>query len=189
MGNWDAALFHAINGLAGRSDLIDGIMLALARPSSLIFPAILGFGYWFWINRRQALVGAAVLGGLILFADLIGAQVKHLVERARPCWVLHGVHQLVGCGGTFSFPSNHAANTAAIAAFLQILYPQTGWVSWPLIVVIGFSRVYVGAHYMTDVAGGWVLGAVLGSGIALVLARRKVFRPTTARLAQRAPQA
>ncbi len=92
-------------------------MLGLARPESLLVPGLCLFGYWLWIDRREALVGAAVLTTLVLLCDVVGAQVKLLVERARPCWVLEGIHELAGCGGTYSFPSNHALNTAAAAAF------------------------------------------------------------------------
>jgi len=171
-------MFHAINGLAGRSPIVDDAMILLARPSTLLVPGALLFGYWWWMSRRDALVGAGALATLVLLGDLIGAQLKHLVGRVRPCQLLEGVHQLVGCGGTFSFPSNHALNTAAAAAFAQVLYPLTGWVTWPLVVVIGFSRVYVGGHYVSDVVGGWVIGGALGVGAALLLRRSKALQPT-----------
>ena len=174
--NWDLNLFQAINGLAERSAALDWAMLALARPESLLVPGLCLFGYWLWIDRREALVGASVLTGLVLLGDVVGAQVKLLVGRARPCWVLEGIHELAGCGGTYSFPSNHALNTAAAAAFAQVLYPSTGWVAWPLVAMIGLSRVYVGAHFFSDVVGGWVIGALLGVGAALLLVRWPVFR-------------
>ena len=173
---WDVALFYAINGLAGQSAVVDEVMIVLARPSTLLVPGALLFGYWWWVSRRDALIGATALAVLVLLGDLLGAQVKHLVGRARPCQLLDGVHQLVGCGGTFSFPSNHALNTAAAAAFAQVLYPVTGWGTWPLVAVIGFSRVYVGGHYVSDVLGGWIIGGALGAGAALLLRRWKTFQ-------------
>jgi undecaprenyl-diphosphatase len=174
----DEAVFYAINGLAQQSEIADEAMLALARPDSLFVPAALVLGYWLWLNRREALIGAMLLTGLIALGDLLGAEVKNVVGRIRPCHLLSGVHQIIGCGGTFSFPSNHALNTAAAAAFAQVLYPATGWVTWPLVAMIGFSRVYVGAHYASDVLGGWAMGATIGTGAALLLLRWSVFRPT-----------
>lgn len=158
----DENLFRAINGLAGQSAVADWFMMALAQSSNLFLPGLLLFVYWLWLDKREALVGSAVLACVLVINDFIGAQVKHLVARPRPCRVLDSIHQLAGCGGTYSFPSNHAMNTAAAAAFAQILYPSSGWVTWPLVVLIGFSRVYVGAHYVTDVVGAWALGAGIG---------------------------
>jgi membrane-associated phospholipid phosphatase len=108
----------------------------------------------------------------------LGGQLKWVFERVRPCRALSESVKVGpnGCGGLFSFPSNHAANTAAVAAFLQVLYPKSGWVSWPIVAVIGFARVYVGAHYVTDVLGGWMVGGLLGAGAALALLRWSRFR-------------
>jgi undecaprenyl-diphosphatase len=171
----DESLCRAINGLAGQSAIADWFMLALAQSSNLLLPGLLVFVYWFWRDKREALVGSAVLAGVIVGNDFIGAQVKHLVARPRPCQVLDAIHQLAGCGGTFSFPSNHAMNTAAAAAFAQVLYPATGWVTWPLVALIGVSRVYVGAHYASDVVGAWILGGLLGAGAGLALRRWSIF--------------
>ncbi|MEW6544089.1 MAG: phosphatase PAP2 family protein [Nitrospirota bacterium] len=175
--DWDTTFFLTINGLAERSAGADWIMLALGWTTSLAVPGALAFSYWLWLNRREALIGGVTLTVLVVLGDLLGAQLKHLVGRVRPCHVLTGIHQLTGCGGTFSFPSNHALNVATVAAFFQVLYPATGWVTWPVVVLAGFSRVYVGAHYATDVLGGWLIGAALGAGAALWLTRWPAFRP------------
>ncbi len=173
---WETEPVVLINGLAQQSPWLDWVMLALSQSSSLVVPGLLLGGYWIWCNRREALIGGGTLTLLILLSDWVGAQVKHLVGRERPCQVLDSLHTLAACGGTGSFPSNHAINTAAAAMFLHVLYPRSGWVSWPIVVLVGVSRLYLGAHYVTDVLGGWVIGSMAGAGAALLLLRRPVFR-------------
>ena len=159
--DWDVNLLLAINGWAGRWLWLDDSFSAISRPAYVAVPAVLGFAYWFWKNRRQALVGAVVLGCLIGSADFLGMQLKRIVDRPRPCWALSEVYVARGCGRAPSFPSNHAVNSAAAATFFQLLFPATGWISWPLVGIIGLSRVFIGAHYPTDVFGGWILGGIV----------------------------
>ncbi|MGQ0695422.1 MAG: phosphatase PAP2 family protein [Nitrospiraceae bacterium] len=174
----DESLFLAINGLAGYSTVVDRFFLLVGNRSTLYSPAALVIGYWIWANRWEALLGSPVLAGAVGVSDFFGGQLKWLVERVRPCRSLSQAITVEpgGCGGLFSFPSNHAVNTAAVAAFLQVLYPRSGWVSWPIVAVIGFARVYVGAHYVTDVLGGWLIGVLLGAGAGWLLLQWPRFR-------------
>lgn len=174
----DETLFLAINGLAGHSAAADHFFLQIGNRSMLYLPGACAIAYWIWRNRWEAFLGGPVLGAAVGLADFFGGQLKWVFERVRPCRALDSAMKIEpsGCGGLFSFPSNHAANTAAIASFLQVLYPKSGWVTWPVVVLIGFARVYVGAHYVTDVLGGWVLGGLFGGGVALALLRWPKFR-------------
>lgn len=174
--NWDESLFRAINGFAGQSSFLDWLALTLSSSNVLWVPGILLAGYWCWLSWREALLAAPVLGASIGLLDFVGARIKDLVARPRPCMVLPDIHQIEGCGKVFGFPSNHAINTATAAAFLQVLYPRSGWVSWPLVALIGVARVYLGAHYMTDVLGGWLIGGCCGAGAAWLLLQWPKFR-------------
>ncbi|WP_455243638.1 phosphatase PAP2 family protein, partial [Petrachloros mirabilis] len=121
--SWDESLTGVINSFSGQSPMLDWLALTLSSPSMLWAPGLLLTGYWVWLSWREALIAAPVFGGAIGLLDFIGAQLKHLVARPRPCMVMPDLHQLQACGKVFSFPSNHAVNTATAAAFLQVLYP------------------------------------------------------------------
>ena len=156
----------------GRADGLAGPMaLNFSDPDLMWGPCLLLTAYWLWRSWREALLAAPVLAALIGLVDFIGARIKDFVARPRPCLALPDLHQIQACGKTFGFPSNHAVNSAAAAAFLQMLYPRSAWVSWPLVGLIGCSRVYLGAHYVTDVLAGWMIGGLLGAGAAWVLLR------------------
>jgi len=174
----DESLFLAVNGLVGKSSAVDQFFLAIGNPSTFYIPCALAVGYWIWKSLREAIVGGAALATSVGLSDFLGGQLKWVFERVRPCRALDAIARIEssGCGGLFSFPSNHAINTAAAAAFLQVLYPKSGWVTWPTVALIGFARVYVGAHYVTDVLGGWMIGGAIGGGIAWLLLQWPVFR-------------
>ena len=174
----DEVLFLAINGLAGHSGVADYIFLQLGNRSTLYLPGACAIMYWIWCNRREALLGGPVLGAAVGLTDFFGGQLKWVFERVRPCRALTEAVKIEpsGCGGLFSFPSNHAANTAALAAFLHVLYPKSGWITWPIVAVVGFSRVFIGAHYVTDVLGGWMLGGMIGGLAAWALLQWPRFR-------------
>lgn len=172
----DEALFRAINGLAGQSATLDWLALTFSNADLLWVPGILLTLYWLWLSWREVLLAAPVLAASIGLLDFVGARIKDLVARPRPCMVLSDIQHVEACGKVFGFPSNHAINTAAAAAFLQVLYPRSGWFSWPLVVLVGLARVYIGAHYVSDVAGGWILGGLCGAGAGWLLLQWPRFR-------------
>ena len=172
----DAFLTRSISELAGRSSVMDWLFLYVSEPDALWLPGILLGMYWLWRSPREGLIGGSILAASIGLLDFIGAQVKHLVARPRPCMSMPDLYHLQACGKNFSFPSNHAINTATAAAFLQILYPRSGWISWPIVGLVGVARVYIGAHYVTDVLGGWLIGGLCGAGIAWLLLHWPQFR-------------
>ena len=174
--SFDEEWFRVINGWAGQSTALDWFMFQCSQESILLLPGILAVAYWGWMNWEETKFAAPSLGLLIGFSDLLGGQLKNLLARPRPCQILSNVHEMVGCGGSFSLPSNHALNSSTAIAFLITLYPSLGWVGWPLMGCIGLSRIFLGAHYPTDVLFGWGIGVVLGGGGGYLL-KKKIFFP------------
>jgi undecaprenyl-diphosphatase len=174
--SFDIFLTHAINGFAGEKSWINWIFEVLSEPDTLWLPGIVLGSYWIGRWPREAVIAAPVMTALVGLVDFIGAQLKHVVARPRPCFSIADLHQFQAYGSNFSFPSNHAINTATTAAFLQVLYPRSGWVTWPIVALVGLARVYIGAHYVTDVIGGWIIGVFSGTGAAWLLLQWPSFR-------------
>ena len=58
-----------------------------------------------------------------------------------------------------SFPSGHATNNTVIALCLTLFYRRRGWLYWIITAVIGYSRMYLGAHWPSDVLASLFLAA------------------------------
>ncbi len=87
--------------------------------------------------------------------------IKNFVHRPRPFLTIKGLVPLIIPHG-FSFPSSHSTLAMAMAVVLTFHFPRVRIPVFILVVLIGFSRVYFGVHYLSDVLAGFVLGGVLG---------------------------
>jgi len=117
-------------------------------------------------------IEAAFLVVSALGANIVGLIVKDVVARPRPS--APGVHVLRHVGG-YSFPSGHVLTYVAFFGFLAYLAyvePSNAWVSRlglamciVLLVLVGPSRIYLGAHWASDVIGAYLLGGIWLSAI------------------------
>ncbi len=170
--DWDTALLYAVNGWAGRSAALDWVMRQCSSPTNFVVLVAAFLAWRTWLDWRQGLLATSVLGILIGAGDFLGTQIKLWVARPRPCQALPDLHELAGCGKLFSLPSNHAVNAAAAAVFLGVLFPKIRWPLGVLVAIGGLSRVYLGAHYPTDVLAGWCIGGLLGAAAGYLVANR-----------------
>jgi undecaprenyl-diphosphatase len=141
-----------------RVPLLDDVMWGLSvvgRAGMVWFPIVAALA----VARRspwRALFQLAL--ALLLTTIVVDRIVKPLVGRDRPYVSVAEIPVIGGRPDDSSFPSGHAANSAAGAFVVSRLAPA-GWLWWwSLAIAIGYSRVYVGVHYPLDVLCGALLG-------------------------------
>jgi undecaprenyl-diphosphatase len=146
-----------------RVDPLDAVTVALSYVGS--FGAV-------WIVL--AIVAALVLRRPWLFplvvvtvpaADLIVLALKYATGRERPYLVHPEPEPLLRSSVELAFPSGHAATSFAGATLLALALPRLAWPLLGLAAAIGWSRVYVGVHWPSDVLAGALLGAALAFGV------------------------
>jgi len=155
----------------------------LGRETALIITILLGL-IWLWKRHWQAfsmlLIG--VIGGNIWFEVLSGFFGRH-----RPVWV-DPLDPLPGPG----FPSGHSMTSMLLyGLILLLLLPRLSSWRWRLLAVldalfiillVGFSRLYMGAHYPTDVLAGYSFGLAWGALVYTsieLIQRRRLARHST----------
>lgn len=94
---------------------------------------------------------------------------KIWIRRDRPCDRLGKVKKRVAHGDRFSFPSGHTAAAFVMATLISSFFPGLAVPIHIWALGVGFSRVYLGVHYPTDVLAGMLLGILSGTvGFRLV---------------------
>lgn len=164
----DKKLFVFFNSDISNS-VFDVLMPFITKnPALLLLPVFLFL--LLGVKSERFKVFILPLSGLLL-NDGVTHLLKEIIKRSRPFVENSDVILLVGKGGSFSMPSAHASNVAAVSAVL-------GYMLWRnvkgrargvgmtylflIVVLIDLSRIYVGVHYPSDVLVGTLLGLIIG---------------------------
>lgn len=151
----------------------------------LLIVAVLAAAFFGGFRVRIFLLVLAVSVGVC--DGVVSKTLKRVVNRPRPAQTLGGVRQVdlararprflaawrplvvrtearpAGGAAGRSFPSSHVANMMTAALVMLLFFPRRGWLALPVAGLVGYSRVYTGAHWPSDVVASLFLGAGLGT--------------------------
>jgi undecaprenyl-diphosphatase len=185
---------HILLALRNPADLSDPIgsrsfeeamrdVTALGGVTVMVLVTVVGVLAFLMHRRRWH---AAILAGTVILADFSSEGLKLFYSRPRPDLVPHGAYVY-----SASFPSGHSTLSAAtfltLATLIASLEPNRGTkimvyaLAMGLVLAIGFSRIYLGVHWPSDVLAGWSLGAAwaLAAWTVLLRIRKSTGAPVT----------
>ncbi|MEY9966520.1 membrane-associated phospholipid phosphatase [Streptacidiphilus sp. MAP12-16] len=172
----DGGLYHwFITEAQNAPHWFDNVISAYADYGLGLFALMMIWGWWQARNARSATAMALALAVpvTVVIAYIANDIVKTIFDEARPCQVITSPATLLPCPGIgdWSFPSNHSAIAAAAAAALWMVDRRLGIIATLAALLMGFSRIWVGAHYPHDVLVGLVVGAVVAVPVMLLAKR------------------
>ena len=97
-----------------------------------------------------------------LFGGLCAQFFKCLVQRQRPCFHPNTPPALTHIPDSWSFPSGHTTSAFSVVSMLWCIKNTLFWPLSLFAIFVGFSRIYLGVHYPSDVCVGAVLGIICG---------------------------
>lgn len=160
-----------------RLPVLDMIAISLSKLGGLAVVLLISGLCCVWQARLKHYTNILFICLGISGSTVVGWLLKFFIDRPRPDMIEPLVHTYGA-----SFPSAHslyAAVIAAIALFIGRQHPQSliiFWIANVWWIVMGLSRVYLGAHYPTDVLAGWGIGFIWTGLLWFVFQHTNVFK-------------
>jgi len=161
----DLKIFELINGSAGNIKILDDIIIMFA--SDYFVPVMTGLIFLFhWIGfsntELKVCSQRSVLKSIIIMvvANAVVISLNQIIFRERP-FITNEVNLLFYMPSDSSFPSNASAGSLSLAlGFLDKKWMKTFIIIFILSTLMSISRIYVGVHYPSDIAGGILVSII-----------------------------
>ena len=164
-------ILYLLQGI--HTPFLDKIMLFITGlgNNGLIW-IMIAIGLFLFPKTRMC--GITMILALLMSLIFGNALLKNLVARPRPCWIDSKLGTLPTIPMDYSFPSGHTFSSFAAATVMILYFKKFGILPLILAVLIGFSRLYFGVHYPTDVIFGALFGLVAAVASYRIISIKKL---------------
>ncbi|MBT2691600.1 undecaprenyl-diphosphatase [Bacillus sp. ISL-55] len=152
----DLRLFQQINKLSGRISPVDNLMIFISNQSRYVYAFILLV--LLLKNRRNNRI-ALETGSSVLLGLVVQFFIKLFYNKPRP-FVKRRVGILIPSKTDSSFPSKHTILAFAASTTILMFHRKLGTIMMLMSALTGFSRIWVGHHYPSDIIGSALLGSL-----------------------------
>jgi undecaprenyl-diphosphatase len=157
--NIDSATTVFINGLSG-NPVFDALAIVVTKYGAIVIVAAVAIRWWWHgANKDRERYLAILCGASVALGMAINQCILAFADRIRP-YDAGLTHLLIAPSGDPSFPSDHATLGFAVAFSMLGASARRGWAFLIVAVIVAASRLYVGTHYLSDVLGGALTGAI-----------------------------
>jgi len=158
----DIQIFYFLNGAAGKSPLLDWIIVFCALYLAyLIVVILLSLVFFSKSSKRERWMLLIVAGAASVIARFgVAELIRYFYHRPRPFFALPDVHVLF-TDSAWSFPSGHATFFFALSTAVYLYNKKWGIWFFIATVLITVGRVIAGVHYPSDILGGALIGVVV----------------------------
>ena len=179
VSNMDVSIFNLMKEM--RNAPADEIMITLTMLGDALVMTVLAVTIIVWLLWRRSYRAAIAAAVAFIAGKIFVPVLKYGIQRPRPIELYDGAE-------LFSFPSGHATMAALIFGILAVLVSHSmgRWgralvyaICGILVVAIAYSRVYLGAHWLSDVVAGLLFGTIMAAayGVAIEAIPPRRIRP------------